>query len=137
MCNTASACVDTGLSALSQSEQRKLAHCEQHAQSTAAILASSSSDFSSEMQVVTAQGIDADRTLATVSGMVGAKRKFLDSTVTELCEHVDNAIEEGVKVVDATSEMATKVLSDVSNASQAMDASSGAALASFTAFMDK
>jgi hypothetical protein len=69
--------------------------------------------------------------------MVGTKRKFLDSTVTDLCSEVATAIEQGVTVVDSTSATASKVLSDVSAASQAMNASASGAMDSFTAFMDE
>jgi hypothetical protein len=75
--------------------------------------------------------------LASVSGMVGTKRKFLDSTVTDLCNDVAAAIDQGVSVVDSTSATASKVLSDVSAASQAMNVCASAAMDSFNEFMDQ
>lgn len=126
-----------GVAALSSAQAAIHQNSMLHNQAVSALVQSSSSTFSADMQVAATQRQSADQMLASVSGAVGTKRKFLDSTVTELCSHVDAAIEQGVQVVDSTSATATKVLSDVSAASQAMKASATASMEAFTQFMDQ
>lgn len=92
--------------------------------------------FDQELSVVKSQSNTADSVLTNVSGMVGYKRKFLDSTVTDLCSDVDDAIKKGVNVVDSTLVVAQKVLLDVSNASQNMNETTSKAMNSFTEFID-
>lgn len=137
MTSAASQRLDQGISALSSAQGALTHHGAQHSEAVSSLIASSSAAFSGDMSVVSTQRQTADSVLATVSGMVGSKRKFLDCTVTELCAHVDGAIQQGVSVVDATSATASKVLSDVSSASQAMNASASSAMDTFTTFMDQ
>lgn len=129
--------VDQGISAMSAAQSALSQHSAQHGTRLSSLITASSAAFAGDMSVVSGQRQTADSVLATVSGMVGTKRKYLDSTVTELCSHVDTAIQKGVAVVDTTSATASKVLSDVSNASQAMEATASAAMETFTSFMDQ
>ena len=129
--------LDQGILAFNSAQSGIHTGAVQHSAEIKALLAQSSQQFTTDMSVVSLQRETADNTLSTVSGMVGAKRKYLDVTVTELCAHVDAAIEQGVTVVDATSATANKVLSDVSSASQAMNATASGAMDTFTAFMDQ
>jgi hypothetical protein len=129
--------LEVGVTALTAAQSAIQQSGAQHHQAVSALAQSSSDRFTVDMQVASAQRLTADSTLASVSGAVGAKRKFLDSTVTELCSHVDVAIQQGVTVVNSTSATASKVLSDVSAASQAMDASASASMDAFTSFMDQ
>ena len=126
-----------GVDCLLASQQAALQSGAAHNESVAQLIATSSSTFQEDMEVISSQRTTADSTLAGVSGMVGTKRKFLDCTVTELCGHVETAIQQGVEVVDKTSFTASKVLSDVSAASQDMSASASSAMDTFTGFMDK
>ena len=137
LCTSATQRLDQGISALSTAQRHIQHETEQHDQSVSALLTSTTHQFTSDMSIVAEQRATADSTLSTVSGMVGTKRKYLDETVTELCAHVDEAIAQGVTVVENTSVTANKVLSDVSQASQAMNSTASSAMDTFTAFMDQ
>eukprot|EP01032_Pedospumella_encystans_P009650 gene9650-11342_t len=121
LCTSATQRLDQGISILSAAQRHIQHETEQHDQSVSALLTATTHQFTSDMSIVAEQRATADSTLSTVSGMVGTKRKYLDETVTELCAHVDEAIAQGVTVVENTSATANKVLSDVSQASQAMN----------------
>lgn len=137
MATAAAQRLDEGIASLSATQNSIQVLSATHNSGVTALSASSAHQFTSDMTIVSEQRASADSMLATVSGMVGAKRKYLDVTVSDLCAHVDSAIEQGVAVVDATSATASKVLSDVSSASQAMNTTASQAMDTFTSFMDQ
>lgn len=94
--------------------------------------------FSSNKKALEAAGSSrekADGVLAGISGTVGVKRKFLDCTVTGLVGEVGAAIAQGCTSVDATSEMANKVLKDISGATSKMNKSASDAMGAFTNYL--
>lgn len=110
---------------------------EQHAQQLRESSAQTSRQHAALMDSVEAHRASASSCNAEISGSVGAKRKFLDDTVSGLVTAAADAIAEAVDVVDSTATAAGTVLTDVSNASNAMHSAASASMSEFTAFMDR
>jgi len=136
MTNAAVSSIDAGVSSITSAQNNIHAQNVAHASGVTSQAGVTNSTFTAEMSVLTQQRDSADEVLSTVSGAVGNKRKFLDSTVTELCSSVHSAIKEGVDVVDQTSATAKNVLSNVSTAAQSMNATASEAMDGFTSYIE-
>ncbi|KAJ1420506.1 hypothetical protein B484DRAFT_399840 [Ochromonadaceae sp. CCMP2298] len=136
MASSASATLNAGLDALTSSQQDICLKVGQNADTLDLHLTQTGGAFTTQMQGVSTASQGADAVLSTVSGEVGAKRKFLDHTVGELAVEVGGAIETALGVVDSTSLTASQVLTDVSAASRAMQATASTSTDAFAAYMD-
>jgi len=74
--------------------------------------------------------------LSGVCAAAGSKRKYLQSTVSALSDHAEEAIRQSVQAVDRTSTTASGILSAVSEASSSMDRSTADAMDLFVGFLD-
>lgn len=135
LCSQQSLRLQSGLDSIQTTTQSIHANQVRHLSQVAALADNNTTSLRSDMQQVSQQRAAADGMLESVTSTVGVKRKFLDSTVMELCEHVDTAMEQSITVVEETCHTAEVVLNKVSDASKTMEQTTSSAVSTFTQCM--
>jgi len=137
----ASLCADSqqklssDLAEMATTQSSMLDACNTHAKTLDTAASTNGSNNRKALEGLLASRTTADGVLTGISGTVGTKRKFLDTTVTGLVGEVSVAITQGCSSVDSTSETANKVLKDISGAASKMTKSASEAMSSFTTYL--
>jgi hypothetical protein len=125
-----------GVHALNESQRRVYSTAADHVEATGETTRGAAAAFDLQMSALVQQRDGIESILSSVSATAGAKRTYLQSTVSSLSVHADNAIRQSVQAVDRTSTTASGILSDVSEASISMDRSTAEAMDAFVGFLD-
>lgn len=125
-----------GVQALNESHRLMYSTAADHVGTTAETSRGAAAAFDLEMAALVQQRDGIESILSSVSATAGAKRTYLQSTVSALSVHADDAIRQSVQAVDRTSTTACGILSDVSEASSSMDRSTAEAMDAFLGFLD-
>lgn len=77
-----------------------------------------------------------DTSLKAVSGSVLIQKQKLEETVSDVVQRVDQSVKNGCEVIQSTSLVANKVVTDVSNASQSMSIKATESMGEFKEFLE-
>lgn len=125
-----------GVQALNESHRLLYSTAADHVGAVGDTTRSAAAAFDLEMSALEQQRDGIESILSGVSATAGSKRTYLQSTVSALSVHADDAIRQSVQAVDRTSTIASGILNDVSEASSAMDRSTADAMDAFVGFLD-
>ena len=125
-----------GVQALNESHRLLYSTAADHVGAVGDTTRSAAAAFDLEMSALEQQRDGIESILSGVSATAGSKRTYLQSTVSALSVHADDAIRQSVQAVDRTSTTASGILNDVSEASSAMDRSTADAMDAFVGFLD-
>lgn len=125
-----------GVHALNESHRLVYSTAADHVEATGETTRGAAAAFDLQMSALVQQRDGIESILSSVSATAGAKRTYLQSTVSALSVHADDAIRQSVQAVDRTSTTASGILSDVSEASISMDRSTAEAMDAFVGFLD-
>lgn len=128
--------VADGVHALNESHRRVYSTSADHVEATEETTRDAAAAFDLQMSALVQQRDGIESILSSVSATAGAKRTYLQSTVSALSVHADDAIRQSVQAVNRTSTTASGILSDVSEASSSMDRSTAEAMDAFVGFLD-
>ncbi len=97
------------------------------------------SEHTKQMQIlqqVESSRIRADESLSSVSGSILTQKNHVNTTVSAMITHVDQAVAKACHSVDTTSQVANKTLQDVTSATVHMSGCAVQSMDAFTAFLD-